>query len=99
MIKQQRLDKLEEKEKFLSTIEDILIEDKQVLDLVANTEIEKIESDEDTKYEDVEHSDEDEQVLTPLCHDRNESKIRIHEHDGGKDLSSKFGNENRNQTY
>ena len=61
MIKQQRLDKLEEKEKFLSTIEDILIEDKQVLDLIANTEIEKIESDEYTKYEALEHSDEDEQ--------------------------------------
>ena len=60
----------------MSTIEDILIEDKQVLDLVANTEIEKIESDEDTKYEDVEHSDEDEQVLTPLCYDKGEMKAK-----------------------
>ena len=75
----------------MSTIEDILIEDKQVLDLVANTEIEKIESDEDTKYEDVEHSDEDEQVLTPLCYDKGEMKAKkkkIHEHDGGRDLSN-----------
>ena len=76
MIKQQRLDKLEEKEKFLSTIEDILIEDKQVLDLIANTEIEKIESDEYTKYEALEHSDEDEQVLTPLCYDKGEMKAK-----------------------
>ena len=47
------------------------------MDIIANTEIEKIESDEDTKYEDVEHSDEDEQVLTPLCYDKGEMKAKI----------------------
>jgi len=47
------------------------------LDIIANTEIEKIESDEDTKYEDVEHSDKDEQVLTTLCYDKDKMKAKI----------------------
>ena len=66
------------------------------MDLVANTEIEKIESDEDTKYEDVEHSDEDEQVLTPLCYDKGEMKAtkkRFMNMMEGETFQMKIGNE------